>query len=78
MGAALRHLRLRHGWSQQALADLAGVDRKTVNRAEAGHGDLSMTRLWLLADSLMVSLTEIIELAEASEPTATRVPAEAG
>lgn len=64
LGSALRELRRRRGLSQQQLADLAGVDRKSVVRAEAGQHAMNVDRLWLLADSLSVSLSELAWLAE--------------
>jgi DNA-binding XRE family transcriptional regulator len=71
LGAALRELRHRRGLSQQQVADMAGVDRKSVVRVEAGQYAINIDRLWLLADSLSVSLTELAALAETggSPPT---------
>lgn len=40
VGRRIRYLRLERGLSQEELAHTAGLDRKTINRAEVGspHG----------------------------------------
>lgn len=67
LGAALRELRLRHGLTQQRLADISGIDRKSIVRAEAGQRAMNIDRLWLLADSLHVTLSELVSHAEAGD-----------
>lgn len=50
----LKQERINNNWSQQELADRAGVDRKTVNRIEQNHFSPSMTTFLLLCDALRV------------------------
>ncbi|MFM9028790.1 MAG: helix-turn-helix domain-containing protein [Bacteroidota bacterium] len=47
-------------WSQQELADRAGIDRKTVNRIERGHFSPSMETYFMLCQAMKVSATHFI------------------
>lgn len=47
-------------WSQQELADRAGIDRKTVNRIERGHFSPSMETYFMLCQAMKVSPTHFI------------------
>jgi transcriptional regulator with XRE-family HTH domain len=42
-------LRTGCGWTQEDLAELLGVDRKTINRLENGTFSLSLDRVFQLA-----------------------------
>lgn len=53
-------LRLELGWTQERLADEAGVGLRTVQRLEAGH-DASSETLTLVADALRVSVRDLFE-----------------
>jgi DNA-binding XRE family transcriptional regulator len=46
----LKNERLEREWSQETLANKAGIDRKTVNRIENGHFSPSMTTFLLLCE----------------------------
>lgn len=48
----LKQERERQGLSQTALADRAGIDRKTVNRIENGHYSPNMESFVLLCKAL--------------------------
>jgi len=48
------------GWSQQELADRAGIDRKTVNRIENGHFSPSMETFFMLCRAMRVTPTQLI------------------
>lgn len=50
----LKNERIRLDLSQEALANKAGIDRKTVNRIENGHFSPSMTTFLLLCDAMKV------------------------
>lgn len=60
---ALRLLRERQEreWSQQQLADKAGVDRKTVNRIENLHFSPSMETFLRLCNAMKVQAHEVIK-----------------
>lgn len=51
-------LRQERGWTQERLADAAGVGLRTVQRLEAGQ-DASLETLTLVADALRVSVREL-------------------
>jgi transcriptional regulator with XRE-family HTH domain len=53
LGAAIRYLRIRHGWRQADLAERAGVSQATVSRMERGHlGTLTLEAIRLVAAAL--------------------------
>jgi transcriptional regulator with XRE-family HTH domain len=56
----LYELRLEHEWSQAKLADLAGVDRKTINRIENGHFSPALDTLVRLSVALNVEPAELL------------------
>jgi putative transcriptional regulator len=60
---AMRLLREREAkdWSQQKLADKAGVDRKTVNRIEKLHFSPSMETFLRLCDAMKVKPADVIK-----------------
>lgn len=54
-GAQIRAARLERGWTQQEIADAAGVSRPTVARLEAGE-DVSTATLEKIAGALGMGL----------------------
>ena len=56
----LKDARLEREWSQETLANKAGIDRKTVNRIENGHFSPSMTTFLLLCEAMKVNAQDII------------------
>ena len=57
----LMALRAERGLSQARLAELAGVDRKTINRIENGHFSPSLDTLTRLSVVLKCRLAELVE-----------------
>jgi len=57
----LREERERQGISQTALADRAGIDRKTVNRIENGHYSPNMESFVLLCRALRLDPSEMLK-----------------
>ncbi len=53
-------LRARHDLSQAALAQLAGVDRKTINRIENGHFSPALDTLVRLSSALSVTPSSLL------------------
>jgi putative transcriptional regulator len=53
-------LRSKKGLSQQALADIAGIDRKTVNRIECGHFSPSIDTLVRLGDAFRLKPAKLL------------------
>jgi len=60
LAGAVFHHRTEAGWTQQALADFAGVDRKTVNRIECGHFSPNIDTLVRLGDALDMDAYELL------------------
>lgn len=54
VGQILRDTRIKQELSQQALADMSGVDRKTVNRIENGHYSPNMETFLSFCEALAV------------------------
>lgn len=59
-GAKVRMLRHKRELSQEALADLCGLDRTYVGGIERGERNPSLRNIARLAASLRVSLTELM------------------
>jgi len=58
-GNALRQRRRRLGLSQEAFADLCGLDRTYVGGIERGERNVSLLNIGKIARALRVSLSEL-------------------
>ncbi|MFZ9704874.1 MAG: helix-turn-helix transcriptional regulator [Ilumatobacteraceae bacterium] len=58
-------LRNERGFSQARLAELAGVDRKTINRIENGHFSPSLDTLTRISVVLKCRLSDLVEFKRA-------------
>jgi len=58
--SGLAALRLRHGWSQRALADAIGVKQPHIARLESGQNDPSLGTMRKLAAALGVTIEDIV------------------
>jgi|LakMenEpi03Aug12_release.lakeMendotaPanAssembly.Ray.scaffolds.fasta_scaffold4081398_1 transcriptional regulator with XRE-family HTH domain len=56
----VRELREKKGWSQGKLAEVAGIDRKTVNRIENGHYVPSVGTLLALSNAFGTSTSKLL------------------
>ncbi|MFJ2717387.1 helix-turn-helix domain-containing protein [Streptomyces sp. NPDC087437] len=59
IGDRVRAARTAKKLSQEKLGELTGLDRKTINRIEQGHGTL-IDHLLLVADALDVPLSDLV------------------
>jgi transcriptional regulator with XRE-family HTH domain len=59
-GETLKRRRLQRGWTQQALADRAGVARNTIARLETGNRRPSFEMLERLARAFRLSLADLL------------------
>lgn len=62
LGKRVRHLRLRRGWSQEALAEKADLDPTYVGDIERGQRNPSYLSLVKLARALNISLPELLRI----------------
>ena len=67
IGLVLRRLRGERGLSQEAMAELAGLNRNFYGRLERGDSDFSITTLAKVSNALGVSSSSILEAAEAAQ-----------
>ena len=51
---------LQHGYSQEALALIAGVDRSYVGRVERGDNNIAILTLLKLSQALELSLEQLM------------------
>lgn len=63
-GDALRELRLERELSQEELAGICGRHRTYVSLLERGQSSPSLDTVWLLADALDVSPSELVKRVE--------------
>jgi transcriptional regulator with XRE-family HTH domain len=63
-GTVVRRLRLARGLSQEDLSFAAGRHRTYVSLLERGRNSPSLDTLWLLAQALEISPTEIVKRVE--------------
>jgi transcriptional regulator with XRE-family HTH domain len=56
----LRRLRSRRGWSQEALADEAGLDRTYVGSVERAERNISIDNICRLAAALSVDVRQLL------------------
>jgi transcriptional regulator with XRE-family HTH domain len=62
LAVAIRAFRKSRGLSQQALADKAGLDRKTINRIERGHFAPTMSNFFHISEALEVEPYELLSV----------------
>jgi len=68
LGARIRALRLKRGWTQDEFADLAGLHRAQVGAFENGRMNITLASLHLVAQTLGVRIVDLFRGVEGSEP----------
>jgi transcriptional regulator with XRE-family HTH domain len=63
-GRVVRELRVAKGLSQEQLAERANLHRNFVSLVERGLTKIALDSLYLLADALEMSASELLRLAE--------------
>lgn len=63
LGAAIRAARQSKGLSQEALAELAGIDRSYMGGIERGEHNLAIMNLLKIADALEIKSSYLLEQA---------------
>ncbi|EGR0581319.1 helix-turn-helix transcriptional regulator [Vibrio cholerae] len=59
-GERVRHIRKEKGLSQEALADLAGIDRSYMGHIELGDQNITLTKIYQISEALRVSVSDLI------------------
>jgi len=62
LGQRIRAHRLLMGWSQHRLAERAGLSPRYVSQLEAGHGNISILRLYELTRALGIALHDVVRV----------------
>lgn len=57
----MRNLRKERSLSQEAFADLCGLDRTYIGGIERGERNVSLRNIELIAEALGVSMSELME-----------------
>ena len=66
IGNRIKSLRLKRGYSQNMLADIAGISQTHLRRVELGQADITVGHLELICDALGISLQQFFETEDAS------------
>lgn len=61
LAAAIKSFRKSRGLTQEALAEKAGLDRKTINRIEKGHYAPTMSNFFQISEALEVEPQELLK-----------------
>ena len=64
LGAAIRAERKAKGLSQEALAELAGIDRSYIGGIERGEHNLAIMNLLKIADALGIKASSMVDKTE--------------
>lgn len=59
-GERVRQIRKEKGLSQEALADLAGIDRSYMGHIERGDQNITLTKIYQISEALKVSVSDLI------------------
>jgi transcriptional regulator with XRE-family HTH domain len=60
LGATVRRLRRKLGWTQDVLADRSGLHRAHIGEIERGETNVTLQTLKTLADTLHVRITDLL------------------
>lgn len=60
-GKTIREIRKEKGLSQEAFADLAGIDRSYMGHIERGEKNITLTKIYQLSDALGMTPSEIFD-----------------
>lgn len=62
-GAAVRNMRLKKGLSQEALADLAKIDRSYMGGIERGEHNVALINIQRISKALNATVAEVMSAA---------------
>ena len=64
VGVRLRSFRLQRGYSQERLAELAGLHPTYIGQIERGEKNLTLESLCKVTQALSISMSQLLELAD--------------
>lgn len=67
IGERIRILREKSGYTQNSLADKAGVSQTHLRRVELGQADIAVGHLQLVCDALDISVRDFFNINEEAE-----------
>ena len=67
VGKRIRQLREQCGYSQNSLAERAGVSQTHLRNVELGNADITVSHLQLVCDALAVSLKDFFNVNDEQE-----------
>ncbi len=73
IGKRLVNLRQQYHYTQNGLAEKAGVSQTHLRRVELGQADITVGHLELLCDAMNISLSEFFEDTENKDATAIAI-----
>lgn len=68
-GRAVRQVRKNRGFSQEAFADLCGIDRSYMGCVERGESNLALVNIEKIVRALNMPLSEFFKFVDASSDT---------
>lgn len=68
----IRDLRLARGWSQEKLAEEAGLSRDAISRIERGDREPRLETLKLIAEALDLKLSKLLDFEVSARPPRER------
>ena len=57
----MRRMRLKHGWSQDVMADKSGLNRAHIGEIERGQTNVTLQTLKTIADTFGVRITDLLK-----------------
>ncbi|MBA56702.1 MAG: transcriptional regulator [Pseudomonadales bacterium] len=63
-GERVRQIRKEKGLSQEAFADLAGIDRSYMGHIERGDQNITLTKIFQIAKALEISIRQLFDEVE--------------
>lgn len=73
VGERIRYLRQKSGYTQNALAERAGVAQTHLRRVELGEADITIGHLRLICDALGISLKDFFNVSDDAEELAAAI-----
>ena len=61
LGARIRELRVKKGWSQEEFADLCGIHRSHMGEIERGETNLTLSTMLVITHKLSVSISSLFK-----------------